>query len=182
MKKIIGSIFFLSFAFVSYSQKIGYIDSGAIFERIPEYKEAKGTLDKLAQDWQKEVDKLQVEAEDAYRNFKAEELLLTDRIKEDKLKEVEKKKQLARDTQKKYFGYEGLLFLKRQELIKPVQDRVFEAVEKVAKAKRIDIMFDKNADIVMIYTNPVHDYTDYVLEDLGLTIENNDLNNSTKKK
>jgi outer membrane protein len=109
-------------------------------------------------------------------------LLLTDRIKEDKLKEVEKKKQLARDTQKKYFGYEGLLFLKRQELIKPVQDRVFEAVEKVAKAKRIDIMFDKNADIVMIYTNPVHDYTDYVLEDLGLTIENNDLNNSTKKK
>ncbi len=163
------------------AQKIGYIDSGAILERMPEYKNTKGALDKLAQEWQKEVDKLQADVDEAYRNYKTEELLLTERMKAEKLKDVEKKKQLAHDTQKKYFGYEGLLFLKRQELIKPIQDKVFEAVEKVCKSKRLDIMFDKNADIVMIYTNPVHDYTDYVLEELGLTVENNDLNNTIKK-
>jgi len=78
------------------------------------------------------------------------------------------KEAALREYQAKVFGFEGLFFLKKKELIKPVQDMVFEAVEKVARDHRLQIVFDKSGELVMIYTDPIHDYTDYVLEELGL--------------
>ena len=78
----------------------------------------------------------------------------------------------VRELQKNYFGFKGMLYLKRQELVKPAQDKLFKAVEKVAKEKNLAILFDKSGELVMVYTNPVHDYTDYVLEELGLGDKN----------
>ena len=75
------------------------------------------------------------------------------------------------EYQQSIFGFEGLYFLKKKELVKPIQDQVFESVERVAKNNRLQIVFDKSGDLVMIYTDPIHDYTDFVLEDLGL-VEN----------
>ena len=100
--------------------------------------------------------------------YQAEQVLLTEEMRQEKQDEIKKKETELKDYQKKVFGFGGLFFLKKQELIKPLQDKVFDAVSKVSKAKRLAIVFDKSAELVMIYTDPIHDYTDFVLEELGL--------------
>ena len=89
-------------------------------------------------------------------------------MKEKRLEEIEVEEKKIKEYQKKIFGFEGLIFLKRQELIEPIQDKVYEVVKKVAKAHKLQIIFDKAGDLTMIYASPVHDYTDYVLESLNL--------------
>src|SRR5690606_35646898 len=98
----------------------------------------------------------------------AEQVLLTEEMRKDRMAEIEKKEAELKEYQRKVFGFGGLFFLKKQELIKPLQDKVFDAVEKVAKSNRLAIIFDKAGELVMIYTDPRHDYTDIVLEDRGL--------------
>lgn len=151
-----------------FGQKFGYIDSKYVLTKMPDYKKAEGELAKLSSQWQKEIETLRTEVEKMYKSYQAEEILLTDEMKKERLDEIKKKEKETFDQQKKVFGFEGLLFLKRQELIKPVQDQLFEAVEKVCKKKGLQVMFDKSGEIIMIYTNPRHDYTDFVLEELGL--------------
>ena len=108
------------------------------------------------------------EVQNLETKYKAEEVLLTVGMKEDRTYEIDIEKQKLKEHQKKIFGSEGLYFLKKKELIKPVQDLVFEASERVAKSNRLAIVFDKSGEMVMIYTDPIHDYTDFVLEELGL--------------
>jgi outer membrane protein len=103
-----------------------------------------------------------------YSDLQAEEVLLTKDMKDERLKEIREKENEVKAYQKKIFGFEGLFFLKKKELVKPVQDKVFEAIEKICKEHRLAIMFDKAGELVMIYTDPIHDYTDYVLDELGL--------------
>jgi outer membrane protein len=98
-------------------------------------------------------------------------VLLTEAAKKKRQDEILKKEQEVKAYQNKIFGFEGQLFKKRQELTKPVQDQVFEAIERVAKKKQLAIVFDKAGDLTMLYTNPVHDYTEFVLEELGLASE-----------
>jgi outer membrane protein len=156
----------------SFGQKFGYVDTEYILNKMPEYKEAQAESDKLLKGWQEEIQKRYKEIEGMYNSLKAEEVLLTKEMKAERLVEINKKEQEVKEYQKKTLGYEGLYFLKKKELIKPVQDKVFEAVQKVAKSKRLHFVFDKAGDMVMIYTDPIHDYTDYVLEELGLGDEN----------
>ena len=168
MKKIL--IFFLaSFSFVSvYSQKFGYVDTDYVLNKMPEYKEAQQEIDKLSKGWEEEIKEMARKIESMYSELQAEEVLLTAEMKKDRLTEIKGKEDELKAYQKKIFGFEGLFFLKKKELVKPVQDKVFDAIEKVCKDQRLAIMFDKAGDLVMIYTDPRHDYTDYVLEELGL--------------
>lgn len=166
-------LFFLMVLFLllvnkSYSQKFGYVDTNFILSKMEEYKEAQTEIEKVSVQWQEEIQKMYLEIDQMYSEFKAEEVLLTKEMKDDRLEAIKKKENEVKDYQKKVFGFEGLFFLKKQELMKPVQDKVFDSVEKVAKNNRLQIVFDKSGDLVMIYTDPIHDYTDYVLEDLGL--------------
>ena len=149
-------------------QKFGYVDTGFILNKMPEYKEAQAEIDKLSLSWEQEIQTLYKEIDAMYSELQAEEVLLTKEMKDERLDEIKQKEVEVKDYHKKVFGFEGLFFLKQQELVKPVQDKIFEAVEKVAKEHRLQIVFDKSSDLVMIYTNPIHDYTDYVLEELGL--------------
>jgi outer membrane protein len=103
-----------------------------------------------------------------YNELQAEEVLLTPEMQAERRKEIRAREDSVATYHNVVFGVDGLFFLKKKELIKPVQDLVFEAVEKVCKKQRLQIMFDKAGDMVIIYSNPVHDYTDYVLEELGL--------------
>lgn len=159
------------------AQKFGYVNTNFILGKMPEYEEAKAEIDKLAKKWQDEIQQMQVEIDDMYSNLKAEEVLLTVEMKEDRQKEIAAKEQALKEYQKKVFGFEGLFFLKKKELIKPVQDKVFEAVEKVAHQHKLQIVFDKSGELVMIYTDPIHDYTDFVLDELGLGDPNDVLDN-----
>lgn len=150
------------------AQKFGYIDANFILSKMPEYLKAQSEIEQLSTGWQKEIEDLQRGVEMAYVSLKAEEVLLTEEMKAERMALINKKEGELKEYQRKVFGFGGLFFLKKQELIKPLQDKVWEAVEKVAKQNRLAIIFDKSGELVMIYTDPRHDYTDFVLEELGL--------------
>jgi outer membrane protein len=158
-------VFGLNFA---EAQKFGYIDTNFILSKMPEYLKAQSEIEQLSTGWQKEVEDLQRSVDVLYTSLKAEEVLLTEEMKEERMGVIHKKEGELKEYQRKVFGFGGLFFLKKQELIKPLQDKVWEAVEKVAKQNRLAIVFDKSGELVMIYTDPRHDYTDFVLEELGL--------------
>jgi outer membrane protein len=151
-----------------FAQKFGYVNTDYILSKMPEFREAQSEIDNLSVAWQKEIQELYKVIDGMYSDLKAEEVLLTKAMYEERQKEIKIKESEVKEYQKKIFGFEGLFFLKKKELVKPVQDKVFEAVEKVSKEHRLAIMFDKAGELVMIYTDPVHDYTDYVLDELGL--------------
>src|SRR6478735_2302020 len=169
MKKILGILFvLLQITPLAFAQKFGYIDSEFVLSKMPAYATAQQDLNTMAANWQKEVEGLNQELDKMRKKLQAEEVLLTPEMKAKRQAEIDAKEKEARDFQKRIFGFEGMMFKKRMELIKPVQDNLWEAVEKVSKKKGLQVMFDKSGDLVMIYTNPTHDYTEFVLEELGL--------------
>ena len=153
------------------AQKFGYVDSEFIMSKMPAYTQAQQELNTLSANWQKDIEGQKKDLDKLYRNYQAEEVVLTETMKKKRQDEILTKEQEIKAYSNKIFGYEGQLFKKRQELTKPVQDLVFEAIEKVAKKKQLAIVFDKAGDLTMLYTNPVHDYTEFVLEELGLASE-----------
>ncbi|MCA8832191.1 OmpH family outer membrane protein [Hymenobacter pini] len=153
------------------AQKFGYVDSEFVLSKMPAYTQAQQELNTLSANWQKDIETQKKDLDKLYRNYQAEEVVLTEAMKKKRQDEILKKEQDIKAYQNKIFGFEGQLFKKRQELTKPVQDKVFEAIEKVAKKKQLAIVFDKSGDLTMLYTNPIHDYTEFVLEELGLASE-----------
>jgi outer membrane protein len=152
----------------AWGQKFGYIDTEFIMSKMPEYAQAQTELAKLTDTWQKEIEFQKKDLDKLYRTYQAEEVVLTEAMKKKRQDEILKKEQEIKAYETKQFGYEGQLFKKRVELNKPAQDKIFDAVEKVVKARKLDFMFDRNGDLTMLYANPTHDYTEFVLEALGL--------------
>jgi len=171
-KDLILLVIFLSLTNFVLAQKFGYVNTEYVLSKMPEYREAQEEINKLSLSWQEEIQAMYKDIEGMYNALQAEEVLLTKEMKDERLSEINKKEQEVKEYQKKVFGFEGLFFLKKKELIKPVQDKVFDAVEIVAKNSRLQIVFDKSGDLIMIYTDPIHDYTDFVLEELGLGDDN----------
>ncbi len=172
MIRIILLFFFTIISINSYSQKFGYVNSEFILNSMPEYKEALSEIENLSKAWEKEVSEMYINVEKKEVILKNEEILLTKEMYEEKRIELDEEWNEVRSYQQKVFGFEGLYFLKKKELIQPIQDILFESIERVAKKNRLQIIFDKSSEPVLLYTNPIHDYTDYVLEDLGLTEKN----------
>ena len=164
---------FLSIAFVIVSsatvfgQKYGFVDSEYILSNIPDYKQAQSQLDNMSAQWQGEIEALFSESEALQVALNAEKILLTKEMVDERDKMIVDKKAEARTLQQKYFGPEGELFKKRLELIKPIQDQIYNAIQSVAKQKKYDIVFDKASELMMLYTNPKADLSDEVLESLG---------------
>ena len=154
-------------------QKFGYVDMSYILGQMSDYKEAQAEVSKLAKGWEDEIQKMYQEVETMQAELQAEEVLLTKEMYQDRQGAIDTRWKEIKEYQKKIFGFEGLYFLKKKELINPIQDRVFEAVEIVAKNNRLQIVFDKSGELVMIYTDPIHDYTDFVLERMELEQETN---------
>lgn len=162
-------LFLALFSFLPvYSQKFGYVDTNYILNRLPEYQEVKAEIDQLSLGWQDEILEKSKEIEALYAELQAEQVLLTDEMKQERLAGIKEKEESLKEYQKKVFGFEGLFFLKKQELVKPLLDEIYDAIEQVAKENRLAIIFDKSRDLVMVYTDPRHDYTDFVLDELGL--------------
>ncbi len=173
MIRLLLFIFFFLIWEEGYSQKFGYVNSDYILNNMPEYKEALQEIDILSKAWEKEISDMYIEIEKKEITLKNEEILLTKEMYEEKRIELDNEWNEIKKYQQKVFGFDGLYFLKKKELIQPVQDILFESIENVAKKNRLQIIFDKSSEPVLLYTNPIHDYTDYVLEDLGLTKKNN---------
>ncbi len=178
MRLYLIPVFFLIFGlnFVN-AQRFGYIDTDFILNKMPEYKKAQDEIAQLAQAWAKEVDDMQKEVASMYSALQAEQVLLTEEMKNERTATIQKKEAEAKEYQRKVFGFEGLYFLKEQELKKPILDKVWEAVDKVAKQNNLAIVFDKSGQLVMIYTDPRFDYTDFVLDELELGDPNDKIKN-----
>jgi outer membrane protein len=169
MRFYLITVFFVIFGlnFVN-AQRFGYIDTDFILNKMPEYGKAQEEINRLSALWEKEIQEMAKGIEAQYNTLQAEQVLLTDAMKKERLDGIKKKEADLKEYQKKVFGFEGLFFLKKQELIKPIQDKVWDAVDKIAKKNGLAIMFDKSGELVMIYTDPRYDYTDFVLDELGL--------------
>lgn len=169
-------IFFLLLAvicsFSGFSQKFGYIDSEYITAKMPEYKRAKEEMIKYTEKWTNEISEKYKEIEKLQRQYQVEEVLLTEEMRQNRLKAIETKENEAREYNNKVFGFEGLLFQKKKELIKPALDLIYKSIEKIARTKQLMFLLDKSADgMMLLYTDPRHDYSDYIIEDLGLEVE-----------
>jgi outer membrane protein len=169
MKKI---LFTLSacvlLATVSFAQRYAVIDSKYILEKLPEYKEAQQKLDQFSKMWQQEIDKKSADLDRMYKEYDAEQVMLSDELKKKREDEIYNNEKELRDLQRTRFGYEGDIFKKRQELIKPIQDKVYNAIQKLAVAKLYDFILDKSEGITVIFADPKLDRSDDVLKELGV--------------
>ena len=170
MKKtlLLLCIAFLGLAFATQAQRYAIIDTKYILNKIPEYKDADKKLQQIGEQWQKEIDDKQVQLDKMYKNYEAEQFMLTDELKKKREDELFVKEKDIRDLQKRRFGYEGDLFKERQRLVKPVQDKVYNAVQKLAIARSYDFILDKSEGITVIFADPKLDKSDDVLKELGI--------------
>ena len=169
MKKLlILATCFLLLASVSNAQRYAIIDSKYILDKLPEYKQAQKLLDQFSEQWQQEVDQKQALMDKMYKDYDAEQVMLSDVLKKKREDELYNKEKELRDLQKKRFGFEGDLFKKRQELIKPIQDRVYNAVQKLAVDKQYDFILDKSEGITVIFADPKLDKSADIIRNLGV--------------
>jgi len=154
------------FALQLQAQRYAVIDTRYILNKLPEYEDAQKKLDAFSVQWQKEIDEKQVVLDQLYRNFEAERVMLSDELLKKREDDLFNKEKELRDLQKKRFGFEGDLFKKRQELVKPIQDKVYNAVQKIAVARQYDLVLDKSEGITIIFADPKLDRSDDVLKEL----------------
>ncbi len=152
------------------AQKYAYIDSDYILSNIPAYAEAKEKLDKLADRWTKDIEKRYEVLNKKKENFAQEEVLLPKEEKKKRKDEIEKLEQDAMQMQKMRFGVNGDYFKKRQELIKPIQDQVYEAMQKVASKRNYSFVFDKANQSNLIYADSKYDISNSVLKEMGISV------------
>lgn len=153
---------------LSAQARIAYVDTQYILDSLPEYKAAQKQLDDLTDQWKKEVQKMAQEIEQLYKQYQAEWVLLPEATRKKREEEISAKEKALNEYKNAKFSPDGELFRKRQQLIKPVQDKVFDAIQQLAKSNALDIIFDKSGAVTMLYTNAKYDRSDEVLEILGI--------------
>jgi outer membrane protein len=169
MKKIfLFAVIILGANVATFAQKIGYVDTDYILSKIAEYKAAQTELDNISASWQKEIEAKYTEIDKMYKALEAEQILLTEEMKLKRQKDITEKETEVKDLQKQRFGIDGELFKKRQALVKPVQDKVYNAIKAMAEKGAYSIIFDKASSITMLYSSPKLDKSDAVLKILGL--------------
>ena len=151
----------------AYAQKYAFVDTEYILNNIPAYNAAEKELDELSEQYEAEISELFNEIEKMHKDFQAEKYLLSDQMKAEREQQLAEKTQEAQKLQNDYFGQEGLLFQKREELIKPIQDEIYNAVKEIANESGYAVIFDSSSGPTMLYTNPRYDISDEVLQRLG---------------
>ncbi len=167
MKKLLILFLFLAPVSSLWAQKVAYVDTETILEKIPSYRAAQKQLDELSAKWKTRIETGFKDVEKMYQQYRAEEALYSEEMKKRKQDEIVAKEQAVKDLQKKYFGPEGDLFKKRQELIAPIQDDIFNAIKTVAEEGNYSIVLDKSSGTNILYAMPRYDLSSDVLEILG---------------
>ena len=168
MKKSIVTVLLIGlFSMPSFAQKNAYVDTEYILSKIPAYENAQTKLDALSEDWKKDIETKYKEVEQKYKEYQTEIALLSAEMKKQREDEIIKLENEANQLKDKYFGNEGELYNKRQELVKPIQDEVYNAIKEIATEGNYGFIFDKSADMSLIYTDPKFDISDDILKKLG---------------
>lgn len=176
MKKLIFALLLSVFMFTGslQAQKYCYVDTQYILDNIPEYKAAQQQLDQLSINWQKDIEAKYTFIDKLYKDFQAEQILLTEEMKRKRESEIVAKEKEAKEFQKQKFGFEGELFKKKQELVKPIQDKIYNAIKKMATEQSYAVVFDKSSDLIMLYSNPKYDKSDDILNAMGYKVGDKD--------
>lgn len=168
MKKLLFSVFFLGFGLMGFTQKYAIIDTRYILDKLPDYKIAQKQLDDITAGWQKDIDEKQAALDKMYKDYEAEQVMLSEDLRKKREDQLFNKEKDLRDLQRKRFGFEGDLFKKRQELVKPIQDKVYNAVQRIAVTRGYDFVLDKSEGITIIFADPKLDKSEDVLKELGV--------------
>ena len=170
MKKLvaIALVGFAIFTGTLQAQKFAYVDTQYILEQMDEYSTAQQEIEAMSQRWQKELEDMHARIEQMYRDYQAEEVLLSEDVKKQRQEAIYAEERKAKEFKKSKFGYEGELYKVQDEKIRPIQDKIFAEVEKMAKERRLDVIFDKSGNSGMLYTNAVFDKTDELMTRLGI--------------
>ena len=150
------------------AQKFAYIDSKYVLSHMPEYVAAQKQINDLSAEWQAQVEQKYTAIEQLEKSFQAEKILLTEDMKKKREADINERREEAKQYQKSKFGVEGDLFKKREELVAPIQEQIFQAIEDIASQSQYMVVFDKASHSNMLYTNPKHDISDKVLKKMGL--------------
>jgi outer membrane protein len=150
------------------AQRYAIVDTKYILEKMTDYKQAQQKLDQFSEEWQKEIDGKQSALDKMYKDYEAEQVMLSDELKKKREDELFVREKEVRELQRKRFGFEGDLFKRRQELVKPVQDKVYNAIQKIAVARLYDFILDKSEGITVIFADPKLDKSEDVLKELGV--------------
>jgi outer membrane protein len=164
-------VFLMAFLFLGtgvYAQKFAYVDSKYILSHMPEYVAAQKQINELSSEWQAQVEQKYTAIEQLEKSFQAEKILLTEEMKKKREADITERREEAKQYQKSKFGVEGDLFKKREELVAPIQEQIFQAIEDIASQSQYMVVFDKANHSNLLYTNPKHDISDKVLKKMGL--------------
>jgi len=172
MKKLILTIaVFLSVFAISIGQKYAFVDSDYILNNIPEYQDALDILDEFSIDWQKEIEEKFAAVDQLYQDYQAEAVLLPEDMKKQRENEIIQREKEAKDLQKRRFGRDGDLFIKRQELVQPIQEKIYNAIETIAEAQNYAFVFDKAGSLTILYAKAKFDLSDDVLDEVGTVMQ-----------
>ena len=168
MKKIVVTFIALVIVVAGFAQKFAFVDTEYILSNIPTFESAQEQLDQQSIQWQKEIEGVYSEIDKMYKEFQAEKVLLSEEMKIKRENDIINKEKEVKTLQKKYFGKEGELYKKRQELIKPIQDEIFNAVKEMAEEGNYAVIFDSaSGSANMLFTDPKYDKSDDILEKMG---------------
>src|ERR1700744_853423 len=169
MRKVIFVLFFTFTAFTgAFAQRFAFVDSDYILKHIPDYLSVQKQLNALQDEWQKQVDSKFAEVDRLYKAYQADLVLMTPDMKKRREYEIAQKEKDAKDFQRLKFGPDGELTQRSNALIKPIQDRIAKAIQAVAESDNLDMIFDKNSEVIMLYANPRYDKSADVITRLGL--------------
>lgn len=170
MKRLLFSILLMvaAVAGVEAQGRYAFVDIRYILNKLPDYKNAQKQLDQISEQWQKEIDNKQAVVDRMYKDFDAEQVMLSPELKKKREDELFVREREVRELQRKRFGPEGEIFKKRQELVKPIQDKVYNAVQKLATARYYDFILDKSEGITVIFADPKLDRSEDILRELGV--------------
>jgi outer membrane protein len=172
MKKVIlTAVLIFAVSAASFAQKYAFVDTDYILRNIPEYTDAQDILDELASEWQKEIEDMFAEVDIMYKEYQAEAVLLPEDMKRQKENEIIQLEKEAKALQKKRFGVDGDLQKKRQELVQPIQEKVFNAIEEIANTRNYAFVFDKASGASILYAQTKFDISDDVLDEIGSVMQ-----------
>jgi len=168
LKKIISVAVLLAFVLAGQAQRIIVVDTKYILDKMPEYKDAQKKLDLISMQWQKEIDDKQSALDKMYKDYESEQVMLSDTLKKKREDQLFNREKEVRDLQRRRFGYEGDLFKMRQELVKPIQDKVYNAIQQIAVNRMYDLILDKSEGITVIFADPKLDKSEDIIRALGI--------------
>lgn len=158
----------MAFTQLSQAQRYAIVDTKYILDKLPEYKAAQEKLEQFSAQWQKEIDDKDAALNKLYKDFDAEKVMLSEDLLKKREDELFVREKELQQLQRKRFGFEGDLFKKRQELVKPIQDKVFNAIQKIAVSRQYDFILDKSEGITVIFADPKLDRSEDVIKELGV--------------